>query len=188
MNAYLTVTATEYYPDTDKMLFSVGFGGCGFKKVYHCPIRRRPVSESVDAKDLIVPTNATDLRNASRVTHEMQMSANTVRRMQLLGVYRDVELHQAISTPANVVDAKIAQTSGVAPNTTRPEDQDFTVYESLCELDLPGHEDLDEYGNPTGLKLPYRVTLEKDSKLYSSNLVYFNSYKFIFYQPQLYSF
>ncbi len=164
MNAYLTTTATEYYPDTDKMLFSVGFGGCGFKKVYHCPLRRRPVSESVDAKDLIVPTNATDLRNAARITHQMQMSANTVKRMQMLGVYRDVELFQPMATATNLVDAKIASTSGQAPNTTRPEDQDYTIYESLCELDLPGYEDVDDDGQPTGLKLPYRVTIEKTSK------------------------
>ncbi len=165
MNAYLTVTATEYYPDTDKMLFNVGFGGCGFKKVYHCPLRRRPVSESVDAKDLIVPSSATDLRNAIRVTQRItDMPANTLRRMQLMGVYRDVELNQPVATTPNPVDAKMQGVSGVSPNTMRPEDQNPTLYESLCYLDLPGFEDIDDDGNPTGLKLPYRVTVDKDTK------------------------
>lgn len=164
MNAYLTTTATEYYPDTDKMLFAVGFGGCGFKKVFHCPLDRRPKSESVDAKDLIVPTNATHLRSASRITHQIEMAANTLKRMQLLGVYRDVELSQPMATPSNAVDAKIAATSGQAPNTTRPEDQDYTLYECYCYLDLPGYEDTDDEGYATGLKLPYKVTIEKTSK------------------------
>jgi hypothetical protein len=71
LNYYLTTTASEYYPDTDRLLFYVGFGGCGFKKVYNCPIRQRPVSESVDAKDLIVSDAATDMRNSRRVTHQI---------------------------------------------------------------------------------------------------------------------
>jgi hypothetical protein len=69
LNYYLTTIATEYYPDTDRMLFYVGFGGCGFKKVYNCPLRQRPVSESVDAKDLIVSNAATDMAELGRVTH-----------------------------------------------------------------------------------------------------------------------
>ena len=86
LNHYLTAVATEYYPDTDRMLFMVGFGGGGFKKIYKCPLRMRPVSESVDAEDLIVNQSATDLANAQRVTHRVMMRPSTVRRMQLLGV------------------------------------------------------------------------------------------------------
>src|SRR5215472_10247281 len=73
MNHYLTVTATEYVPDTDRMLFYIGFGGDGFKKVFNCPLRRRPVSESVDAEDLIVSNAATDIRNCGRVTHVIKI-------------------------------------------------------------------------------------------------------------------
>lgn len=163
MNTYLTVTAPEYYPDTDKLLFTVGFGGCGFKKLYHCPIRRRPVSESVDAKDLIVPNSATDLRSAPRITHVISMPPGTLKRMQYLGVYRDVELGQPVPV-TNAVKEKIAKTTGVAPNSMRPQDLDYTLHETLCELDLPGFEDIGEDGLPTGLKLPYLVTMDKDSK------------------------
>jgi hypothetical protein len=164
MNTYLTSTAAEYYPDTDKLLFGVGFGGCGFKKVYHCPLRRRPVSESVDAKDLIVPNSATDLRTAPRITHVIAMPPGTLRRMQYLNVYRDVELGQPVPV-SNAVKEKMAKVMGIAPsNTMRPQDLDHTLYETQCELDLPGFEDVGEDGYPTGLKLPYRVTLEKDSK------------------------
>ncbi len=68
LNHYLTATASEYYPDTDRMLFMLGFGGTAFKKVYFCPLRNRPVSESVDADDLIVNNAATDLQNAKRTS------------------------------------------------------------------------------------------------------------------------
>ena len=86
LNHYLTVTASEYYPDTDRMLFMLGFGGTAFKKVYFCPLRNRPVSESIDADDLIVNNSATDLRNAKRVTHRVRMRPSTVKRLQILGV------------------------------------------------------------------------------------------------------
>src|SRR6185312_1840334 len=90
LNYYLTAVAKEYYPDTDRMLFMVGFGGCGFKKIYNCPLRRRPVSESVDAADIIVSNAATDMANAGRVTHQIKMRKSVLKRMQLVGAYRDV--------------------------------------------------------------------------------------------------
>ena len=86
MNHYLTSTATEYYPDTDRMLLMLGFGGSAFKKIYFCPLRGRPVSESVDADDLIVNNAATDLQNAKRVTHRVLMRPSTVKRLQILGI------------------------------------------------------------------------------------------------------
>jgi len=92
LNHYLTATAKEYYPDTDRMLLMLGFGGTAFKKVYFCPLRGRPVSESVDADDLIVNNSATDLSNAKRITHRIMMRGSTVKRMQILGVYKDVDL------------------------------------------------------------------------------------------------
>ncbi len=92
MNHYLTVDAPEYVPDTDRMLFYVGFGGDGFKKVYNCPLRNRPVSESVDAEDIIISNAATDIRNCGRVTHRIKMRPSVLKRMQILGAYRDVEI------------------------------------------------------------------------------------------------
>ena len=98
-NHYLTSTATEYYPDTDRMFLLLGFGGTSFKKVYYCPLRNRPVSESVDADDLIVNNAATDLSNARRVTHRVYLKPSTVKRLQILGVYRDIELATLHSFP-----------------------------------------------------------------------------------------
>lgn len=162
MNHYLTSVATEYYPDTDRMLFYVGFGGCGFKKVYNCPIRRRPVSESVDAKDIIISNAATDLKNAGRVTHQITMRPSVLKRMQLAGAYRDVELTQPTPEPTEV-DEKIAAVQGVRAKPERPEDQSYTINECYCELNIDGYEHKQD-GKITGLPLPYRVVIEKDSR------------------------
>ncbi len=164
LNYYLTTTATEYYPDTDRLLFYVGFGGCGFKKVYNCPIRQRPVSESVDAKDLIVSDAATDLRNSRRVTHQIMMKPSTLRRMQLAGAYRNISLGVANPSMLNAVDQEIANTQGIDPQIAMQEyDRDHTIYECYCELNIRGFEDKDSKG-PTGLALPYRVVMDKDSR------------------------
>jgi hypothetical protein len=164
LNYYLTTTATEYYPDTDRLLFYVGFGGCGFKKVYNCPIRQRPVSESVDAKDLIVSDASTDLRNSRRVTHQIMMKPSTLRRMQLAGAYRNIALGVANPSMPNAVDQEIANTQGIDPQIAMQEaDRDHTIYECYCELDIRGFEDKDGKG-PTGLALPYRVVMDKDSR------------------------
>jgi len=163
MNAYLTTTASDYYPDTKRMLFMTGFGGSGFKKVYHSPLKNRPVSESIDAKDLIVSNAAVDLGSAARVTQVIRMKKSDMVRMQILGVYRDISL--SYSQPStNPVDNKMAMVQGVQPQVERPEDQDYTLYECYCELDIKGYEHKDKSGKPTGLPLPYRVTIDKDSE------------------------
>lgn len=164
MNYYLTNVATEYYPDTDRLLFFVGFGGCGFKKVYNCPIRNRPVSESIDAKDLIVSDASTDLRNSGRVTHQIKMRPSTLRRMQLAGAYRNVPLSEPAGAPLNAVDEQIANTQGISPYNQQGEDRDHIVYEVYCEINLKGFEHKDKSGEETGLALPYRVVIEKDSR------------------------
>lgn len=163
MNHYLTVDAPEYYPDTDRMFFHVGFGGSGFKKIYYCPLRRRPVSESVDAKDMIVSDAATDLRNAGRVTQRIQMRPSVMKRMQAIGAYLDVPLTQP-TKKTNQVDQKEAAIQGIAIWNTRPEDEPYNVLESYCELDIPGYEDTDENGKETRLTLPYRVAIDEDSR------------------------
>lgn len=162
MNHYLTAVATEYVPDTDRMLFYVGFGGDGFKKVYNCPLRRRPVSESIDAEDLIISNAATDIRNSGRVTHRIKMRQSTLKRMQILGVYREVDLNPPPIPMANAVDQKKEQLAGQTTTNQRPEDRDFEIYESYCELDLDQFAPKNFKGK--GLALPYRVTMEKDSR------------------------
>lgn len=162
MNHYLTSVATEYVPDTDRMLFHVGFGGDGYKKVYNCPIRRRPVSESVDAEDLIISNAATDLKNCGRVTHRIRMRPSVLRRMQILGVYRDVELGTPTPAPPNPVDQKIEEIEGQRTLAQRPEDRDYELYEIYCERDIDEFAPKEFKGK--GLALPYRVTIEKDSR------------------------
>jgi hypothetical protein len=162
LNHYLTAVATEYVPDTDRMLFYIGFGGDGFKKVYNCPLRRRPVSESIDAEDLIISNTATDLCNSGRVTHRIKMRQSTLKRMQILGVYRDVELSPPTISNPTAVDKKLEAISGVTESNKLPEDRDFEVYETYCELDIDKYAP-DQFKGK-GLPLPYRVTIEKESK------------------------
>lgn len=164
LNYYLTSIATEYYPDTDRLLLFVGFGGCMFKKVYFCPLRQRPVSESVDAKDLIVSNAATDMRNSGRTTQVIPMRPSVLKRMQLAGAYRDVPLSSPVGVTPNPVDQQIADTQGIQLTSQQTEDRDYTIYECYCELNLKGYEHKDEDGNVTGLPLPYRVVIEKDSQ------------------------
>ena len=164
LNHYLTAVATEYYPDTDRMLFQVGFGGGAFKKVYMCPLRMRPVSESVDAEDLIVNQSAVALAGAQRVTHRVMLKPSTVRRMQLLGVYRDVELSTPVVPDSNPLDdEKRAQQGLTANSTLRPEDREREIYEICCELDIKGFEHK-MGGKETGLAVPYAVTIDKSSR------------------------
>ena len=163
LNHYLTTTAKEYYPDTDQMLFKVGFNGLGIKKVYNCPLRRRPVSESVDIEDFIVSNALTDLSNAGRITHRIKMRPSTLKRMQILGVYRDVPIGQPTiqSDNQNQVDEAKANIAGVQVNTD-PRDLDHELYECYCELDLPDY--APKQFKDKGLALPYKVTIEKESQ------------------------
>jgi hypothetical protein len=163
LNHYLTVTASEYYPDTDRMLFMLGFGGSAFKKVYFCPLRNRPVSESVDADDLIVNYSATDLRNARRITHRSMMKPSTVKRLQIMGVYRDVDLSQAELRKLDAAKEEKDSQQGITATSSRMEDRDREVYEIYCEQDLLGYEHKIN-GKETGLELPYRITIDVSSK------------------------
>lgn len=163
LNHYLTATATEYYPDTDRMLLMLGFGGTAFKKVYYCPLRNRPVSESVDASDIIVNNSTTDLRNAKRITHRIFMKPSTVKRLQILGVYRDTELStpNAAQLDSEQLEKKAQQ--GISPTVDRPEDRDREIYECYCELDVAGFEHKFK-GKESGLEVPYRVTIDLSSR------------------------
>jgi hypothetical protein len=163
MNHYLVSVATEYYPDTDRMLLMLGFGGTAFKKVYFCPIRNRPVSESVDAEDLIVNNDATDLRNARRVTHRTLVNKNTIRRLQLLGIYRDIDLPLAKEPELDAAQEEKRSQQGLRSNSMRPEDRDREVYECYCDLDIKGFEHRYK-GKISELEVPYRVTIDVSSR------------------------
>jgi hypothetical protein len=163
LNHYLTNVAKEYYPDTDRMLLMLGFGGTSFKKVYNCPLRGRPVSESIDADDLIVNQAATDLANAKRKTHRVLMRSSTVKRLQILDVYVDVDLSTPLDPKQDPLrDAEAAQ-QGVKPTAARPDDRDREIYECYCELDIKDFEHK-VGGSPSGLEIPYRVTIDVSSQ------------------------
>jgi len=163
LNHYLTAVASEYYPDTDRMLLMLGFGGTSFKKVYFCPLRNRPVSESVDADDLIVSNSATDLRNAKRVTHRTKMRPSTVKRLQILGVYRDIDLSDPKPIDLDSVQREKNAQQGISVDSFNPEDRDREIYECYCELDVGGFEH--KYKKKiSGLEIPYRVTIDVSTK------------------------
>jgi len=163
LNHYLTTSASEYYPDTDRMLFMLGFGGTAFKKVYFCPLRNRPVSETVDADDLIVNNAATDLDNAKRVTHRVYMKPSTVKRLQILGVYRDIDLSTPKEPQEDAARRAKNDQQGISQGSFRPDDRDREIYECYCELDIRGFEHRFK-GKETGLEIPYRVTIDVSTR------------------------
>ena len=163
LNHYLTAVATEYYPDTDRMLLMLGFGGTAFKKVYNCPLRNRPVSETVDADDLIVNMSATDLMNSKRVTHRTYMRPSTVKRLQILGVYKDISLSTPGSLSLDSLQREELAQQGLTPESSNPEDRDREIYECYCELDIMRFEHKHK-GKISGLEIPYRVTIDKSSR------------------------
>jgi hypothetical protein len=163
MNHFLTSTAREYYPDTDRMLLLLGFGGTSFKKVFFCPLRNRPASDSVDADNLIVNNSATDLSTAMRITHRVNLKPSTVKRLQILGVYRDIDLSTPMEVTPDAAAEAMASQQGITTTSANPDDRDREIYEIYCELDIKGHEHKFK-GKVTGLEIPYRVTIDVSSR------------------------
>jgi hypothetical protein len=164
MNYWFTQVATEYYPDTMRMAYQYGYCGHGIKKVYYCPIRRRPVSESVPMDNFVVANTATDLRNAERITQQLKMSKNVMKRMQAVGAYRKIDLGTPAPDPANILREKVAGIEGIKANAQRQEDYQYDIYESYVYLNIRGYEHTDENGEETGIALPYRVCIESASR------------------------
>ena len=162
MNHYLTAHATEYYPDTDRMFFRLGLEGTSFKKVYRCPLRMRPVSETVVANDLIVSNDATDLANARRVTHRLMMSPTTIRRMQIIGAYRDIDLGTPVEPNLDAAQREQRHQQGVTDDLAEPRRSRPAALRVYCDLDIPGYEHQWK-GRPSGLEIPYRVTIDATS-------------------------
>lgn len=165
MNHYLTKVATEYYPDTDRMLLLLGFCGISFKKGFHDALKRRPVIASIDAKDLIVSNTSTNLDSAGRVTHRIMMRSSMLKRMQMVGAYRKTAIPESAPiAQKNVVDEKIDQTQGIAPAIYQePADQDRELYECYCEVEIPGFEHRFD-GESTGIPLPYKITIDREAR------------------------
>jgi hypothetical protein len=164
VNRYLTEKAVEYYPETSHMLlWGVYFRGSGFKKIYRCPMRRRPVSEKVDGKDLIVSDTSTDLRSCGRITHQIEMRPSVFKRMVLLGAYRKTGAPPPNPEP-DAIDSKIAGIQGTNPTPDRPEDKPYTIWEAQCEIDLDDFIPAGSKFKGEGIPLPYLVTIDKDNE------------------------
>ncbi len=167
MNYEITCTMEEFDPELDQMLFYLPIVGSTFKKIYFDPLLQRAVSRFVHAEDIIVPYSATDLLTATRVTHVVTMSKNDIRKLQLTGFYKDVDLPESDQSATNYTDIKeqLDKADGTAPSSY---DEDLVIHEIHTNLDLAGFEDKDEQGEETGLQYPYIVSiLEKTGKILS---------------------
>lgn len=159
MNYQLTEKMPEYRPEHERMLWGLGLAGNAFKKVYYDPSLERQVSLFVPAEDIVVPYGASSLMTAERVTHVMRKTKNELVKLQVAGFYRDTELGDPIDT-FDEVEKKIAEKMGFRATT----DNRYKILEMHVDLDLEGFEDLDEDGEPTGIALPYVVTIEKSTQ------------------------
>ena len=155
MNYQITDQMKEYEPEFDQMLFYLPLSGSTFKKVYYDSLLGRAVSKFVPADDLIVPYSANSLEDAEAVIHVIKISENELKKQQVNGFYRDIELGQPPITENQLQDKKL-ELEGISKD--GQEDQ-YTLYEVHTNLDLEGYEDMGEDGEPTGIKLPYVVTV-----------------------------
>ena len=161
MNFQITEVMEEFDQDTDQMLFYLPITGSTFKKVYFDQTKQRAVSKFVPAEDLIVPYHASDLRTAVRYTHVVRMSENEIRKMQVGGIYRDVDLSPSEGDESDsTIRGKSDEIQGLRSGYS---DEMFTLFEIHVDLDLEGFEDKDQMGEDTGIKLPYIVTMDEAS-------------------------
>jgi hypothetical protein len=159
MNYYITNVMEEYTPEFDQMLFYLPLAGSTFKKVYFDAAIDRAVSKFVPAEDIVVPYGATDLDSCENITQVVKMSMNDLRIRQVMGFYRDIPVLPSQSDSDDVSD-EMDKLSGVEPSNL---DYECTLLECHVNLDLPGFEDMGEDGEPTGIKIPYVVTISEDN-------------------------
>ena len=160
MNYQLMDQMKEYEPEFDQMLFYLPLSGSTFKKVYYDELLGRAVSKFVPAEDLIVPYSATSLDDTDAIVHVIKMSGNELRKQQVAGFYRDVKLSDP-PVKENQVEEKKLELEGISKDDQQDQ---YTLYEMHTNLDLAGYEDMDENGNPTGIKLPYIITFADDNQ------------------------
>ena len=160
MNYQLMDVMKEYEPEFDQMLFYLPLSGSAFKKVYYDDLLGRTVSKFVPADDLIVPYNATSLEDAEAVIHRIKISENDLRKQQVAGFYRDVELPRPFNQ-----ETEVEKKERMLEGTKRTFNEDiYTLLEFHINLDLEGFEDRGPDGQETGIKLPYIVTVEEGSR------------------------
>ncbi len=163
MNYYIMNVMKEYDPELDQMLFYLPLAGSAFKKVYFDVVLNRAMSKFIPPEDLIVPYEAADISSAERITHVINMSSNEIKKQQLSGFYANVDIgSDGYAEDMSEVEEAIDEIQGISPS--YKENRNRTVYEVHTVLDIEGFEDVDATGNPTGLKLPYIVTIEDSSE------------------------
>ena len=164
LNHYLTVVDKPWVPDTDAMLLRIGVDGSVFKKVYHDPILRRPISRAVYGEDVIINNSATSIYDAKRITHRVMMAPSTFRRMQLAGAYLDIPVGDPGWKMKDAPELQSEEIGGVRKNESpEQEDRDHEIFECYCELDLEGFEHKTR-GKPDGLAVPYKVAIDRESR------------------------
>ena len=156
MNFKLTEEMPEYRPEHERMLYSLGLAGAAFKKVYYDPAMERQVAVFIPAEDMIVPYGASNLQNAERVTHVMRKTKNEMRRLQVSGFYRDIDLGEPVQYLSDIEKKKADQQGYKATDDDR-----FQLLEVHAYWDLEGFEDEDMDGEPTGIGLPYVITIDR---------------------------
>jgi hypothetical protein len=161
MNYQIMDQMTEYEPEFDSMLFHLPLAGSTFKKIYYDDLLGRAVSKFVPADDLIVPYTANSLAEAEAIIHVVKISENDLRKQQVAGFYADVEL----TPPGTVVNDEVSKKEKDLEGTKKSGKQIpmYTLLECHVDLDLEGFEDIGPDGEPTGIKLPYIVTIEEGS-------------------------
>ena len=159
MNYYITSVMEEYTPDMDQMLFYLPLAGSTFKKTYYDETLGRAVSKFVPAENLVVPYETADLETCPNITQVVRMSLNDLRKRQIYGTYLDVEVIPAQKEMSSL-DGEMDRIEGLEPNQI---DYDCTILEVHADLDLEGYEELDDEGEPTGIKVPYIVTISEDN-------------------------
>lgn len=160
LNYLLTHEMSEYRTETEKMLFSLPLAGSAFRKVYFDPSLDRPSSLFVPAEDVVVNYGASDLETCERATHVMRKSSNSVRKMQVNGFYRDIDIPDGSQKNSDITK-KYNEITGESD--TYNYDQSHTILEMQVDLDLEGFEDTDENGEETGIAIPYVVTIDYPS-------------------------
>jgi hypothetical protein len=158
MNYRLTDEMTEYRPETERLLWGLGLSGNAFRKVYFDPGLNRQTAIFVPAEDVVVPYGASNIETSPRVTHVMRKTENEVRRLQVMRFYADIDLGEPNNT-LDEVEKKIAEKMGFRATS----DDRYKLLEIQVNLDIPGLEHTDDDGEPTGLALPYLITIEKGS-------------------------
>ena len=189
MNYQISYEMEEYDQELDQMLFHLPLAGSAFKKVYYDAVRGRAVSKFVPAEDVVMPYVSTDMESCERVTHVVKIMGNELRKKQVGGMYRDIDVNMS-PTEKNEAGEKYDDLDGIK---STQNSEDIVLLEFHCDLDIPGFEDKDsQTGEATGIKLPYVVTVDEGSgkvlsiyRNYEENdplrkkIQYFVHYKFL---------